>query len=105
MADSKGKGIQEAEPVAVPQVESITTETPSNADKTSNPVDNDAQANQPPVRTNRPDVPIAQVLAAGAGAHEGRVLDRTVDVGGVDVEVDKDGIDRDGRFVGEPSKK
>lgn len=48
----------------------VTEETPANADKTSNPVDNDAKSNQPPVRTNRPDVPIAQTLAAGAGAHE-----------------------------------
>ena len=60
------KKIQEGEGA----VESITTATPANADKTSAPVDNDAKANQPPVRTNRPNVPIAQVLAAGAGAHE-----------------------------------
>ncbi len=49
---------------------SVTMETPANADKTSNPVNNDAKPNQPPVRTYRPDVPIAQVLGAGAGAPE-----------------------------------
>lgn len=74
-------------------VGSVTTATPAEADKTSNPVNNDAKANQPPVRTNRPDVPIAQSLVAGAGAHEGRELN--------DDGVDKDGIDADGRVVGD----
>lgn len=46
-----------------------TDVTPAEADKTSAPNANDAKANQPPVRTNRPDVPIAQVLTSGAGAH------------------------------------
>lgn len=92
MADSKQK------------VERVTEVTPAEADKTSEPVDNDAEANQPPVRTNRPDVAISQTLGAGAGAHEGRELDKTVTVDGVDVAVDKDGIDRDGRFVGNPGK-
>ena len=78
----------------------ITTVTPAEADKTSNPIPNDAEANQPPVRTNRPDVPIARTLAAGAGAHEGRELDHEVD----GVEVDKDGLDAEGRFRGEPKK-
>lgn len=41
-----------------------------NADKTSNPVNNDAEVHDPPVRTNRPDVPILTTLAVGAGAHE-----------------------------------
>lgn len=41
-----------------------------NADSTSNPVPNDAESNDPPVRTNRPDVPILTTLAVGAGAHE-----------------------------------
>lgn len=78
----------------------VTEETPAKADTTSAPIPNDAEANQPPVRTNRPDVPIAQVLAAGAGAHEGRELDHEVD----GVAVDSDGLDADGRFVGEPKK-
>jgi hypothetical protein len=78
----------------------ITKTTVREADKTSNAVPNDAEANDPPLRTNRPDVPIAQTLAAGAGAHEGRVLDREVD----GVEVDKDGLDRDGRVVADPAK-
>lgn len=50
-------------------VHSVTTATPAEADKTSVPNALDGKANDPPVRTNRPDVPIAQVLAAGAGAH------------------------------------
>ncbi len=40
------------------------------ADKTSYPVPNDAEINDPPLRTNRPDVPIVRTLATGAGAHE-----------------------------------
>lgn len=78
----------------------VTTETPAEADKRSTPGPNDAEANQPPVRTNRPDVPIAASLAAGAGAHEGRVLDHEVD----GVPVDADGIDEGGRYLGKPSK-
>src|SRR3712207_1390803 len=97
--DTKGKGIEEVPVSAV--TTTITTETPANADKTSNPVDNDAKANQPPVRTNRPDVPIAGSLAAGAGAHEGRDLSYEVD----GVAVDADGIDRDGRFHAGTVKK
>jgi hypothetical protein len=73
-------------------VQSVTTETPAKADETSNAGANDAKANQPPVRTSRPDVPIAQSLAAGAGAHEARELDED--------GLDADGIDADGRFVG-----
>ncbi len=39
------------------------------ADKTSYPVPNDAEINDPPLRTNRPDVPLIRTLATGAGAH------------------------------------
>jgi hypothetical protein len=53
------------------------------ADKTSNPVTNDAESNDPPVRTDRPDVPIIGTLAVGAGAHE---------------PPDSDYVDPDGRF-------
>lgn len=98
-------------------VGTVTTATPAEADKTSDPGPGDAKPNQPPVRTNRPDVPIADSLAAGAGAHEGRELDQVVEVAEPtgegsktvtrEVAVDADGIDADGRFVGEPkgSKK
>lgn len=48
----------------------VTHEMPANADKTSNPIPNDAEINQAPVRSGRPDLPIAQVLGSGAGAHE-----------------------------------
>ena len=82
----------------------VTEETPAKADATSAPIPNDAKANQPPVRTNRPDVPIAQVLAAGAGEHEGRELDHVVEIEGVEYAVDADGIDADGRFRGEAKK-
>ena len=78
----------------------VTEETPAEADKSSTAGPNDAKPNDPPVRTNRPDVPIAASLAAGAGAHEGRELDHEVD----GVAVDADGLDADGRFHGEPSK-
>lgn len=78
MAESKATAVKDAsknddgfeEVTAAAGAVTVTYETPSNADKTSNPVDNDAKANQPPVRTNRPDVPIAQSLGAGAGAPE-----------------------------------
>ncbi len=81
-------------------VQSVTTATPAEADKVSEPNASDAKANQPPVRTNRPDVPIAQTLAAGAGEHKGRDLSSEVD----GVAVDSDGFDGDGRFVGEPKR-
>ena len=96
MAAKADNKIEEVEAVA-PAATTVTTATPSNADKTSNPVDNDAEANQPPVRTNRPDVPIAQTLAAGAGAHEGRELETRKGFEGGEVEVDADGLDADGR--------
>ncbi len=68
MAKTKEKEFDEV--VGPAAAVTVTHETPAEADKTSAPVDNDAKANDPPVRTNRPDVPIAQVLASGAGAHE-----------------------------------
>ena len=48
----------------------LTAEPKREADKTSAPVNNDAQPEDPPVRTTRPDVPIAVALATGAGQHE-----------------------------------
>lgn len=96
MADSK---IKDAEAPEV-SVGTVTTATPAEADKTSANNALDAKPNDPPVRTNRPDVPIAGSLIEGAGKHEPRVLDHEVD----GVEVDKDGLDRDGRYQGAPSK-
>jgi hypothetical protein len=101
MATSK---IDEGVDVTVAAVESTTKATPAEADKTSVPNALDAKANQPPVRTNRPDVPIAQVLVEGAGAHNGRVLETRKGYGDIDVEVDADGLDRDGRVVADPKK-
>lgn len=56
-------------------------------DKVAGTVVGDAEANDPPVRTNRPDVPIVQRLGVGAGDH-------------IRPEPDAD-FDADGRFVGE----
>lgn len=39
------------------------------ADQTSYPVPNDAELDDPPLRSSRPDVGIVQSLATGAGAH------------------------------------
>ncbi len=41
-----------------------------NADSTSNPVPNDADVHDPPVRSVSPQEPMIQTLAVGAGAHE-----------------------------------
>lgn len=103
MAQTKGSKIDEVE--AVPAVSvTVTTETPAEADKSSTPGPHDAEPNQPPVRTNRPDVPIAQSLAAGAGAHEGRELSERKGYSGDLVEVDENGVDADGRVLAEPKK-
>jgi hypothetical protein len=40
------------------------------ADLISGPNIEDAESNDAPVRTNRPDVPIIQTLKVGAGAHK-----------------------------------
>jgi hypothetical protein len=63
----------------------LTAEPPAEADKSSYAGPGDAEAEQPPVRTTRPDVPIAVSMATGAGQHvppdpdkydaEGRVKD------------------------------
>ena len=71
MAEKKSE-IQETE--LERKIVSTTETTPSKADETSepgpyNPGQGGPKLNQPPVRTNRPDVPIAQALAAGAGEH------------------------------------
>jgi hypothetical protein len=52
-----------------PVVQSTTTETPAEADESSLPNAMDAKPEDPPVRAAKPDTPIAQTLAAGAGAH------------------------------------
>src|SRR4051794_18123710 len=44
-------------------------EPQKDADKTSAPVPNDAEAHDEPVRTNRPDGRIVGSLATGAGQH------------------------------------
>ena len=50
-------------------VQSTTTETPAEADESSLPNAMDAKPEDPPVRASKPDTPIAQTLAAGAGEH------------------------------------
>jgi hypothetical protein len=55
------------------------------ADKYSEPGPNDAEPNDPPLRTNRPDQPMIQSLATGAGQHK---------------PLDDSEFDSDGRFAG-----
>jgi len=70
MAESKAKSkIDEPEASVSSAVQSTTTETPAEADKSSLPNAMDAKPDDPPVRAATPDTPIAQTLAAGAGAH------------------------------------
>jgi hypothetical protein len=66
---SEGAEISEGEVVGAPVVQSTTTATPTEASTTSTPnvVETDSEA--PPLHTAKPDVPIAQSLAAGAGQH------------------------------------
>lgn len=63
------------------EVYPVTTEAPSKDDQVAYVV-GDAGHEDSPVRTSRPDVPIAAVLAAGAGEHK---------------PADPDVFDRDGR--------
>ncbi len=66
-AEAKKSGVKTADaPVGV---QSITVVMPAEADKTSLPNALDAKPEDPPVRAARPDTPIAQTLAAGAGEH------------------------------------
>ena len=85
MAETKGnKGIQDLSTVSVEvdgeggkievasgAVQSVTTVVPDEADATSSPNKQPDDVNRPPVSTNRPDVPIAHSLVAGAGAPTG----------------------------------
>ena len=61
--------IDEGEAAGPATVQSTTTVTPAEADKSSLPNAMDAKSEDPPVRASKPDTPIAQTLAAGAGAH------------------------------------
>jgi hypothetical protein len=66
MAQTKGNIEQPEEGQAV---ESTTEEVPHEADASSEPGPYEGlDVNRPPVSTNRPDVPIAASLVAGAGA-------------------------------------
>lgn len=72
MADEKGKkGIEVADSDVPAGVQSIThaqpTASPGSKDVGPSPPDTESEA--PPLHTARPDVPIAQVLASGAGEH------------------------------------
>jgi len=70
MAESKSSSkIKEGEVVGPPLVQSTTEATPAKADEESIPNAMDAKPEDPPVRAAKPDTPIAQTLAAGAGAH------------------------------------
>ena len=63
------KGVDPGNIVTSSVVQSTTKVTPAEADKTSLPNAMDAKPEDPPVRASKPDTPIAQTLAAGAGAH------------------------------------
>jgi len=65
----KAPGIDPGNIVTSSVVQSTTTRTPAEADKTSLPNAMDAKSEDPPVRASKPDTPIAQTLAAGAGEH------------------------------------
>jgi hypothetical protein len=67
MAESKK--IQEGADSGPLLVQSTTSATPAEADKSSLPNAMDAKTDDPPVRSGKPDVAIAQVLTAGAGEH------------------------------------
>jgi hypothetical protein len=67
MAESKK--IDELDQSTRAAVQSTTDVTPAEADKSSLPNEMDAKTDDPPVRSGRPDVAIAQTLAAGAGEH------------------------------------
>jgi hypothetical protein len=81
--------IKEGEVVGAPVVASTTEATPSPADETSMPNHLNTEHEQPPVRSSRPDVPLAQTLTAGAGEHtppdpkvwgpDGRLIDNPAD--------------------------
>lgn len=55
------------------------------ADQEPGPYNADAELNDPPVRTNDPNVPVLETLAVGAGAH---------------TPLDDDNFDTEGRYVG-----
>ena len=65
----KAPGIEPGNIVRSAVVQSTTEVTPAEADKTSLPNAMDAKPEDPPVRASKPDTPIAQTLAAGAGEH------------------------------------
>lgn len=66
-----GKGIQKADPEKGQAVQSVTEVVPDEADSTSASNKLPEDVNRPPVSTNKPDVPIAHSLIAGAGASTG----------------------------------
>lgn len=63
------KRLTDGEAIGPPLVQSTTTATPSPADETSMPNHLNTETEQPPVRTGKPDTPVAQTLTAGAGEH------------------------------------
>jgi hypothetical protein len=65
MADKKND-IDEVH--VLPVVQTTTSVTPSMDDQ-EHAIHGDAKENDPPVRTGRPDVPIAQTMTEGTGAH------------------------------------
>jgi hypothetical protein len=83
MAQSKAS--TKAEKFDTDEVYPVTTEAPAQDDKVG-AVIGDASPEDSPVRTQRPDQPIAAVMAGGVGEHK---------------PPDPDQFDRDGRFTGD----
>lgn len=78
MAQSKTQheaDVAQATPVVAAPVEQVgdqgvvAPKSLKNADAVSGPGISDAELEDAPVRTGRPDVPVAVTLATGAGAH------------------------------------
>lgn len=77
MAQSKTQheaDVAQATPVAPPAEQLgdqgvVAPKSLKNADAVSGPGISDAELEDAPVRTGRPDVPVAVTLATGAGAH------------------------------------
>jgi hypothetical protein len=67
-AEDLGPGIEKGE-ATIANVQSVTHEVHNPEDETPMPNVLGTDTEDPPLHTARPDVPIAQVLASGAGEH------------------------------------
>lgn len=94
------KDIQKPDPEKGQAVQSVTETVPHEADASSAPGPYEGlELNRPPVSTNRPDVPIAHSLVAGAGAPTGEPEykpelgpDQKADYGAADAAESAEGV-------------